>query len=174
MTRRTRIAIFTAAIAGLLAVPVVAAAQVTWANVRVRADVEAIDHQNRTMTLRGVRGNATQHVVPEGAEHFNAISVGDRISVTFLELLGLHLRTPGAPAPDLTLLNSRGGTAETMHTVATAVSQIDPAVPAISIKSAAGEEATFRLPKNMSLSDFQVGDSIDVTYLIPEEVRVAN
>ncbi len=35
-------------------------------------------------------------------------------------------------------------------------------------------EATFRLPAGMSLSDFNVGDRMDVAYVFPEVVSVEN
>lgn len=174
MIHRTSISAIAVALTALSTVPVSVDAQVVWANVRTSERIEGIDHQAREVTLRGSQGTLTEHSVPETFADFAELEVGDEITVTFLHELGLHLRRPGSQAPDLTRLTAASGGASVMRTMETEVSQIDSTVPAISIKSGSGEQATFRLPKGMSLSDFAVGDMIDVTYVLPEVVTVTN
>jgi hypothetical protein len=173
MTHRTRIAALAVAIGGFLTIPVLAEAQVVWANVRTQATIEAIDVPTRTLTLRGSQGNLTEHRVPDDIMGFSELERGDRVKVLFLHQIGLHLRAAGAPAPDLSKLSVPGGGPSVMRTMAAEVSEIDPTVPAVSIKSSSGEQATFRLPKGMSLQDFPPGSEIDVTYVIPEEISVS-
>ena len=174
MNHRARITALTLAIAGFAIAPAAVEAQVTLANVRTRAVIEAIDYQSRALTLRGSQGSLTEHTVPADLQGFNEFQIGDRVTVMFLHELALHLRRPGSAMPDLSEMSAPSGRATEMHTMEAEVTLIDPAVPAISIKSDSGEEATFRLPRGMSLDDFAVGDLMDVTYIIPEVISLAN
>jgi hypothetical protein len=172
MTHRTRIAALAVAIGGFLTIPIAADAQVVWANVRTQATIEEIDAPTRTLTLRGAQGNLTEHRVPDNMVGFAELERGDRVKVLFLYQIGLHLS--GEPAPDLSSLDAPGQGVSRMHTMQAEVTQIDPTVPSISIKSESGtQQATFRLPKGRNLEDFPPGSVIDVTYIVPAEVTVS-
>jgi hypothetical protein len=170
MKHRTRIAALAVAIGGFLTVPAAADAQVVWANVRTQATIESVDAATRTLTLRGSQGALTEHRVPDDMTNMNELERGDRVKILFLYQIGLHLR--GDPAPDLSNLDAPGQGASRMMTMAAEVTEIDPTVPAISIKSDSGEQATFRLPKGKSLEEFPPGTVMDVTYIVPSEVTV--
>ena len=174
MTTRIRSVALAAAMAGLLAVPVAVQAQVALANVRVNAQVEGVDQQNRTLTLRGPQGNLFERRVPDDMPGFGARRPGDEVTIMFLYEVGLHLRKPGAPLPNLAEIDAPAGVTLIVHTVATEVSQVDSGEQAVSLRSRSGPgmEATFRLPAGMALSDFAVGDIVDVTYVVPEVVQV--
>lgn len=153
--------------------PVQAAAQVTLANVRVDAEIDRVDRANRVLTLRGPSGGVFERAVPADM-NINARSAGETVTVTFLNEIAIHLRRPGAALPDLSELDVPPGVPTIMRVVETEVTQIDQAESAVSLKAVLGPslEATFRLPPGLSLSDFSVGDRIDVAYVFPEVVSV--
>lgn len=51
---------------------------------RVTGVVEAIDRQNRYMSIQGPRAMPVSVKVPEDVEEFDALSVGDRITLTYV------------------------------------------------------------------------------------------
>jgi Cu/Ag efflux protein CusF len=63
---------------------------------RITASVEAVDPANRTVTLKGPRGNVL--TLPAGPEvkNFDQIKVGDRVVVRYVEALSLELKKGGA------------------------------------------------------------------------------
>jgi hypothetical protein len=174
MNYRVGFAAVLAAAVGLATVPETAAAQVALANVRVHAEIDRVDRENRTLVLRGPSGNLFERRVPEDMSGFAARSPGEEVTVMFLSEIGLHLRKPGASLPNLSELDVPPGVPTVMRVIEAEVTQIDRTESAVSLKSTAGPsiEATFRLPPGLSLSDFTVGDRIDVAYVFPEVVSV--
>jgi hypothetical protein len=172
MNYRAGFAALVAIALGSVALP--AAAQVTLANVRVHAEIDSVDRENRTLVLRGPSGAMFERRVPEDMSGFNARTPGEEVTVMFLNEIGLHLRKPGASLPNLSEMDVPPGVPTIMRVIEAEVTQIDQTESAVSLKSAAGPsiEATFRLPPGLSLSDFAVGDRIDVAYVIPEVVSV--
>ena len=174
MTYRVWFAALAVAAVGFAMVPSNAAAQVVLANVRVPAEIDSVDRDNRTLMLRGPSGNIFERRVPDEMQGFGARQPGETVTVTFLNQIAIHLRRPGAALPDLSEMEVPPGVPTIMRVIETEVIQIDTSESAISLKAAAGPdiEATFRLPAGMSLSDFAVGDRIDVAYVFPEVVSL--
>ncbi len=172
MTHRVWFAALAAVAVGLTATPSMASAQVTLANVRVHAEIDSVDRENRTLMLRGPSGNLFERRVPDDMAGFGARSPGESVTVTFLNEIAIHLRRPGAPLPDLSEIDVPPGVPTVMRVIEAEVTQIDSSESAVSLKNVAGPsiEATFRLPAGLSLSDFNVGDRIDVAYVFPEVV----
>lgn len=172
MTTRAWFTALAVAAVGLIAIPSDAAAQVTLANVRVHAEIVSVDRGDRTLMLRGPSGNVFERALPA---EMNAIPrPGETVTVTFLNEIAIHLRRPGAPLPNLSELDVPSNLPTIMRVIETEVTQIDTAESAVSLKNVVGPsiEATFRLPAGLSLSDFSVGDRIDVAYVFPEVVSV--
>jgi hypothetical protein len=174
MIHRLRTVALATALTAILAVPAAVEAQVALANVRVHATIESVDRDNRMFTLRGPQGNLFERTVPEDMPGFGARRPGDEVTIMFLYEVGLHLRKPGAPLPNLSEIDAPPGVTLIVHTVATEVSQVDASEQAVSLRSLSGPgmEATFRLPAGFSLSDFAEGDVVDVTYVVPEVVSL--
>lgn len=174
MNHFVRNAAMALALAGLVAVPATVEAQVTQANVRVRAQIEAIDQDTRTLTLRGPVGNLFERRVPDDMPGFATRHVGENVTVTFPGQIAVHLRKPGARLPNLALLDVPAGAPIRMRAMETEVTQINAAESAVSIKSVGSWdiEATFLIPTGLTVADFAVGDLIDVAYVFPEMVSV--
>ena len=176
MTNGIRITTLAAAVAALSLGPTEAEAQVALANVRIHAQVESVNHDDRTFVLRGPQGHLMERRVPDDMPGFGARRAGDEVVVTFLFEVGLHLHKPGAPLPDLSAIRAPAGVTLIVDTVTGEVSQVDATESAVSLRSISGPgmEATFRVPAGLSLSDFAVGDRVDVTYVIPDVVSLEN
>ncbi|MEJ2540097.1 MAG: hypothetical protein P8188_09025 [Gemmatimonadota bacterium] len=174
MINRLRIAALSVALTAVLTVPAALDAQVALANVRVHAEIDAIDRDTRTLILRGPNGGLIERSVPEDMPGFGARRPGDEVTVMFLEQVGIHMRKPGAPLPDLTQINVPAGLVSILRAMETEVTQVDASENAVSLRSRQGPglEATFRLPAGLALSDFAVGDIIDVAYVIPEVITL--
>jgi hypothetical protein len=65
--------------------------------VRMVADVTALDAKQQSVTLRGPQGNEVDVRVEDPAR-FAAVKVGDHVEVTYLEALAISVQ-PGAKAP---------------------------------------------------------------------------
>ena len=59
------------------------------------ASVEAIDHGNRTVTLKGPKGNYVTIDVPASVTRFDTIKVGDKLTATYYENIVLSVQRPG-------------------------------------------------------------------------------
>lgn len=68
--------------------------------VHITATVEAIDHKNRTVSLKGPMGDVRTLKVGPIARNFDQVKKGDKVNVTYYEALALDLQKglgkPGA------------------------------------------------------------------------------
>jgi len=61
--------------------------------VTMTATIEAVDKANRTVTLKGPKGNSLEVKVEEQMEGFNRLKVGDQVSATYVEYAPDQRRT---------------------------------------------------------------------------------
>ncbi len=59
--------------------------------VRITANVEAIDYQKRTLTLKGPAGNIKTFTIGESVKRFNEIKKGDQVVVKHTEALAISV-----------------------------------------------------------------------------------
>jgi hypothetical protein len=64
--------------------------------VQISASVEAIDAANRTVTLKGPRGNVVTLDIGPQVRNFDQIKVGDFVVVKYAEALSLELKKDGS------------------------------------------------------------------------------
>lgn len=57
----------------------------------ISADVVAIDHAKRTVTLKGPKGNEVTYDVDESVKRFDEVKVGDQVVVRYTEALALKV-----------------------------------------------------------------------------------
>ena len=62
--------------------------------VEITANVEAIDYQNRTITLKGPQGNVKTFKVDPGVQRFDQIKQGDQVVVNYTEALLIAVVKP--------------------------------------------------------------------------------
>ena len=140
--------------------------------VTITASVEAIDPAERTVTLKGPRGNVVTLPVSEKAKNFDRIKVGDMVAVRYYEALSLELKKGGSGIRER---SEREGTASAQPgeqpaagtarqvTVVADVIAVDPKRQTITLR---GPKRTVDLkvkdPKQLKL--VKVGDQVEATY----------
>jgi hypothetical protein len=62
--------------------------------VQITANVEAIDYQNRTITLKGPQGNVKTFKVDQSIQRFDQIKQGDQVVVSYTEALLITVVRP--------------------------------------------------------------------------------
>lgn len=78
------------------------------------ADVTAVDQAARTVTLKGPKGNLVTLDVPDEAQNFDQVKVGDKVLVRYVEETALFVSgaggAAGASQRDIVALAPKGGT----------------------------------------------------------------
>jgi hypothetical protein len=138
----------------------------------ITASVEAVDPAERTVTLKGPRGNVMTLPVSEKAKNFDKIKVGDQVVVRYLEALSLELKKNGTGMRER---SEREGTATAQPgqqpaagaarqvTVVADVMAVDPKRQTVTLR---GPKRTVELklkdPNQIKL--VKVGDQVEATY----------
>ena len=159
-------------VAMLALLPFTAQAQVKMAQAtEVTATIEAIDHTNRIVTLKGPEGVVELGVGPE-VKRFNELKVGDKITFTYVESVLAEIKkstATGAAAPSGPQV-TRGtgakpsGTVTQTQTATVTIEAIDANVPSVKVKSADGHSLSFKVQDKAKLAGLKVGDKVDITY----------
>jgi hypothetical protein len=139
--------------------------------VTVKATVEAIDHTNRTVALKGPKGNIVTLTVDEAVTRFNTMKVGDTVTAEYFESVAYEIQKPGTvAAPDtLTAAGTKipgvkpGGTVTNTSVTTVTITAIDMATPAVTVKTSDGAIMSFRVRHKENLDGVKVGDRVQVT-----------
>jgi hypothetical protein len=141
--------------------------------------VEAIDHQQRVLTLKKPTGEFVTVDVPAEAQRFDAIKVGDKVTATYYDNVVVRLKAPGEASTDkLTgaLTPSEGAkpgaTVGAQRTMTATVEAIDPKVPSISFKGPNGWKYSRRITDKNVLKQVKVGDQVDFTWTEAIQITV--
>jgi hypothetical protein len=140
--------------------------------VEITASVEAVNKADRTLTIKGPRGNVeTVEAGPE-VKNFDQIKVGDKVALRYIEALSLELKK-GGTAPVARTEKAGAATAKPgekpaagvgrqVHVTANVVA-VDAATQTVSLK---GPKQTVDLkvrdPEQFKL--VKVGDQVEATY----------
>jgi hypothetical protein len=140
--------------------------------VTATATIQAIDKANRIVTLRDESGVEDSMVVGPAMKRFDELKVGDKVKIQYYESLVLHVRKPGDPAPaggdKVALTPGTGatpsGTLSRQATTTVEVTAIDPKLPSVTVKTAAGRTVTRKVENRKNIEGLKVGDKVDITY----------
>ena len=139
--------------------------------ITVKATVEAIDHTNRIVALKGPEGNIVELSVDESVKRFDNLKVGDTATASYYESVAFDIKKPGTPmgvdkittdTGKYTGAKPGGGVTDTTVTTVT-IMAIDASVPAVTIKTSDGEIKNHRVMYPEYLKDIKVGDVVVVT-----------
>ena len=140
-------------------------------SITATAVVEAIEGKTRLLTIRNEDGTVESLVVPTEVKRFDAIKVGDKITVHYYSSLIVRLKKPGEPAVDvnnaaLTPSDAKkpGGTVANQRTLTVTITAIDPAIPSITVKSENGWTYSRKVTDKKALAQVKVGDKLDLTW----------
>jgi len=139
--------------------------------ITVTATIEAIDKTNRTVMLKGPKGNLLELTVDPSVTRFDALKVGDTVKTDYYEQVVYEVQKPGAAAaPDTVtagggkLSGEKPGGAVMKQTVTTVtIMEIDTETPAVTIRTSDGQVLSFRVRNRKNLEGVKVGDKVQVT-----------
>jgi Cu/Ag efflux protein CusF len=140
--------------------------------VTITATVEAIDAVNRTLTVKGSKGNIFPITVPKSVQRFSEIKVGDTISARYYDNVIIRLKPAGeAPVDKMSEAATKGtgatpaATAAVQRTITATIVAIDNSVPSVTFK---GEKVDWQYSSRVSdkaaLAKVKVGDRVDITW----------
>jgi hypothetical protein len=139
--------------------------------VTVKATVEAIDHTNRIVSLKGPQGNIVELSVDESVKRFDNLKIGDTVTASYYESVAFDIKKPGTPmgVDKITTQTGKytgakpgGGVTDTTVSTVT-IMAIDAAVPAVTIKTSDGAIQNVRVMHPEYLKEIKVGDVVVVT-----------
>ena len=184
---RRIIAVFAATAFVALSLPAVAAEMTATAPIvlkdkmSMKATVVAIDHQSRTVDLKGPQGNVVTLDVDEAVKRFDAMKVGDMVTAEYFEAVSFEVQKPGTPkAPDMMVRGGGKITGEkpagaigdkTVTTVT--ITAIDKAAPAVTYRTSDGAIKSMHVRHPEYLDRVKVGDQVQVTRTAALIVSVA-
>jgi hypothetical protein len=141
--------------------------------------VEAIDHQQRVLTLKRATGEFVTVDVPADVQRFDAIKVGDKVSATYYDNVTVRLKAPGEASTNKltgavtpTEGARPGATVGAQRTMTATVEAIDPKVPSISFKGPNGWKYSRRIVDKNVLKQVKVGDQVDFTWTEAVQITV--
>ncbi len=141
--------------------------------VEVIATVEAIDRDQRVVTLRGPQGRVVDVKVPPEAQNLDQVKVGDRFRVRYVEAVAIMVRPPGGgPSAGQSGTVRLAPKGETPGGVALQVQQITARVDAVdhaqrTVTLTGPQGRTMTLPVDPSVERFdqvKPGDEVVVAY----------
>jgi len=147
-------------------------------SVTVKATIEAIDKANRTVTLKGPKGNSVEMEVTENVKRFDELKVGDMVTATYTESIAASVRKPGEPEPDKERVVVRpgagapGGTVSHYKTVTVTVEEIDRSTQSVSVRDPEGNVNSYRVRDPKRLEGLNIGDKVDITYTVALLLKV--
>ena len=138
----------------------------------ITAEVEAIDHETRVVTLRGPQGNSVTFTATEEARNLGQVGVGDLVDVEYLQSMSIEVAANPGLAPGAGELVAAGRTPEgdmpgmaVMDTqvITATVEEINIEANTFKLKNPAGEINEYEAldPKNLKLAS--VGDIVVLT-----------
>lgn len=135
------------------------------------ATIEAIEKSTRTLTTKDDKGIYETMRVPPEVKRFDALKVGDRITVRYYDNVVVRLKKPGEAPVNVdrdsitrTTGEKPGGTAATQQTLTVTVTAIDPKVPSITVRGPNGYVYSRKVEDKKALAQVKVGDQLDITW----------
>jgi hypothetical protein len=139
------------------------------------ATVEAIDHTNREVTLKGPLGNEVTFTVDERVKRLDEVKVGDQVRADYYVSVAAEIRKPTAEEEKnpIVVLDAAGkappGTSPAAGglrriKVVTTIEGLDRPTQTVTVKGPRGRYLTARVADPSRLTQVRIGDHIVVTY----------
>jgi hypothetical protein len=135
------------------------------------ATIEAINHGTRELTIKGPDGNFVTFTASADVKRFDALKVGDTITVKYYENVVVRMKKPGekdvdtATAADTKSGGTKpGGTSAEQRTITATITQLDRNVPSITFKGPNNWTYSSRVQDKKAIENVKVGDKVDITW----------
>lgn len=139
----------------------------------LEATVEAVDYENRKVTLKGPEGKTVTIEVGEQVKNLPQVEVGDLVKMEYVEAVTIQVFAPGEIAPGTTIVSTlasaepgqkpAGVTMDKIIIVAT-IEAIDVEEQLVTLRGAEGKVKTVKAENPENLKKVQVGDKVMITY----------
>ena len=138
----------------------------------IKATVEAIDLQNRVVTLKGPKGKVFDLKVGERVKNLPQVKVGDEVVVKYYESIALTVMSPGpgegVKTSEAVVAAKPGerpaGAVARQVTVTATVQDISPKKTYVTLKGPEGKTVDVRVRDPKNLENVKVGDQVIITY----------
>ena len=136
------------------------------------AMVEAINYENREVTLKMADGSTETFIVGKQAVNFDQIKVGDQINTTYLESMVVNVQKAGGPRSAGTQttisLAPKGAQPKAVVTntvdLNATVDAVDPQKHTITVTGVLGKTRTMKVDPKVDLTNLKTGDNVAVRY----------
>ena len=139
--------------------------------VTLSGTVATIDHNKRVVNIKKADGSYETVDVPAGAQRFDELKVGDKVSVTYNNNVSARLKPPGeAPVDTQTGSTTAGqgerpgGTTSIQRTMTATVDAIDKNASSITFTGPNGWKYSRHIVDPSVLNNLKVGDKVDITW----------
>jgi hypothetical protein len=140
--------------------------------VTVSGTVATIDHEKRTVNIKKADGSFETVDVPPGAQRFDELKVGDKVSVTYNNNVSARLKPPGEADVDTATGTSTagqgarpGGTVAVQRTMTATIDAIDKNASSITFVGPNGWKYSRHIVDPAVLDKVKVGDKVDITWI---------
>ncbi len=141
---------------------------------QISEKVVGIDYTSREITLQDAKGNTQSFQVSPNVKRFNQIKVGDTITFTYQESVALNIVKASAqmasPSPSSSPIvtsmagEKPAGQISQTQTALVTIQAIDMSKPSVTVKTDDGRVLDFAVQNKQLLSNFKVGDVVQITY----------
>ncbi len=139
----------------------------------IKAVIDAIDHEARTVTLKDKDGNDVTILAGPEMKRFDELQVGDKVSFRYTQSVVVRVRKPGEPvvassSGEPSIVRSAGarpgGTITQQETMNVIVKAIDPKVPAVTVQAEDGRTMSFKVEDKGLIKNVKSEDRVEITY----------
>jgi len=135
------------------------------------AAIEAIDKENRVLTLKDPDGASTVLKAPDELVGFETLRVGHVVIAVYFRAMAIRAHRPEESAPSIeppaTVRRDEsvpGSESRLEQTFVVTVEAIDLKAPSLRVMESDGRELTLTVRDSKPLEKLKTGDTIDVTY----------
>jgi Cu/Ag efflux protein CusF len=148
--------------------------------IELTAEITAIDHDARMITLEDDTGNVESLYAGPEIKRFSELKVGDKVTFRYYESLVSRIRKPGDAAPGgnavPTIVRGTGakpsGTMSQQLSATVTVKAIDPKVKSMTVGLEDGRTMSFKVDEPKLIEGVHVGDKVDITYTAAVTITV--
>jgi Cu/Ag efflux protein CusF len=140
--------------------------------VKVHGTIDAIDKENRTITLKGPKGRTVTLDVKDPSK-LDAVKVGDPVVAAYVEAVAIEVKKAGSATPGITTQESRvsskpgetpAGAIGREVTVTGTITGVDRKAQTVTIKGPRGNEETVKVKNPKNLEGVKAGDMVELTF----------
>lgn len=141
--------------------------------VEVTAEVVAIDHSTRKVTLERPDGSLVKFVAGPEVRNLAQVKKGDEVKVSYYESLAYEVKKPGEAVVGAAVAEGTeraevgekpGAAAVTAVSVTATIAAIDKAAKTVTLRAPDGELTTVKVRYPEKLERVSVGDLVEITY----------